>query len=449
MKTKTEFLLLAFALWLISFQGYAINSPGEWKPIAMPAIPHTKALYALDNHIDSVIILNEHDTTRLEFSFNSNGSLAEKTEQKLIGTSWVNSALSVYTYYGDGKLNTLTEKVWMNANWENIQQTIHYYDDNGHNDVILKKDWINNAWVDFEMKEMTYDSLSGALLSTLTKNWDSAAWINVYLCNYAYDGNGNVAEEQMSNYENNAWENAVKIFYTYDLNNHMLTMQHLFWIDGDWTNATYFNYEWDMNGNCESWLRLIWDGTAWVNANLSLLTYDQYGNCTERINQSWFNNTWENSTKCTYSYAAGHIKGNAFGWDGIWVPAAFNIEIGHYQDGGQNSLFSGWGMQIDYYCHDLTTGTATIESDQTGALSIYPNPAADIVTVDYMLPETDYVIIQLYSITGQWLTCLYTGNAGPGVLTIPVRLTDFPCGLYLLEMSNSKAKLCRKLNIVK
>ena len=58
MKTNKKTLLIALFLLCTSLYGYSSTQPGK----------HGKSL--LDAHIDSVIIKNEHDTTKLTFTLN-------------------------------------------------------------------------------------------------------------------------------------------------------------------------------------------------------------------------------------------------------------------------------------------------------------------------------------------------------------------------------------------
>ncbi len=448
MKTHFPLFLILLTLGLFSVS-LSMAQPAVNSYLQNPYFnPITPATLMLDSHLDSIIIRNDHDTTRLTFSIDPEGKLLSKTEHKFIGSAWVNNAQTTYTYTANDLLSTSTDMVWMNASWENIQQCHYAYDNANHTTSILKKDWVNNTWLNVELSELTYDTLNGRLTSVMVSNWDNAAWDKVYLTTYSYDANGNTTEEIRKNYENNAWENAVYVVNGYDNNGNLLTTKHLLWINSSWNNTTFFQYLRDPNGNCTNSLRQVWDGISWLNANQSSFTYDPNGNCLEGIYQNWFGNAWVNASRCQYGYTPGHISGTAYQWEGQWNPGGYMLEISRFQNGTQVALYSAWGNTIDYYCSDLTTGISEQTSLNAENPAVYPNPARGSFSLSYFQTAPGFVKIQLYALTGELIRTLYQGNPGSGIQNFGFNTKDLPEGIYLLVIRDSGKKLCKKLTLL-
>ncbi len=77
-------------------------------------------------------------------------------------------------------------------------------------------------------------------------------------------------------------------------------------------------------------------------------------------------------------------------------------------------------------------------------LSIYPNPANGILSVEFEQPLADSFQVQLFSLTGH---ALLHQNISTGGNHISLDMTAIPAGIYLLKLSSAENMLIRKIAI--
>ena len=104
--------------------------------------------------------------------------------------------------------------------------------------------------------------------------------------------------------------------------------------------------------------------------------------------------------------------------------------------------------QID---HDGTSGYSPVVDVMIGIgpgtvqlHAAYPNPASDLITVRYSLPETMTARIAVYSMVGQEVIA-FTGSefSSRGEHLLSVRTALLPPGAYLIELRGGETRLVR------
>ena len=83
------------------------------------------------------------------------------------------------------------------------------------------------------------------------------------------------------------------------------------------------------------------------------------------------------------------------------------------------------------------------------ALSVYPSPAADSLTIEYTLPEEGSVTITLYDLSGRRITTLLDENVTAGRHELTYDASLLPPGVYLARLSTDTATLTRRLVITR
>jgi hypothetical protein len=85
------------------------------------------------------------------------------------------------------------------------------------------------------------------MLTVLTENWQSNAWVNSVKQTYSYDNNGNMVIELNEAWQSNAWVNSVRKTYTYDTNGNSLTGIYEKWQYGNWASSMGTLYLYSQN----------------------------------------------------------------------------------------------------------------------------------------------------------------------------------------------------------
>lgn len=75
---------------------------------------------------------------------------------------------------------------------------------------------------------------------------------------------------------------------------------------------------------------------------------------------------------------------------------------------------------------------------------IYPNPSSLTAMVEVYLTSSEYIEIDLFNTIGEKVKKVFKGISGPGLLTIPVNVTDIPSGVYFFNLKTIKSVYTKK-----
>jgi hypothetical protein len=86
-------------------------------------------------------------------------------------------------------------------------------------------------------------------------------------------------------------------------------------------------------------------------------------------------------------------------------------------------------------------------------IRVFPNPTEDRISINYELPKSATVRLELYSVTGQLIEYFSeeSGDKGAGVQTANLSLeqTGIPAGLYFLNMTIDETNQVFKISLIK
>ena len=88
----------------------------------------------------------------------------------------------------------------------------------------------------------------------------------------------------------------------------------------------------------------------------------------------------------------------------------------------QSSFFLGTAVGID----DISAALSSV--------NLFPNPVADLVTVDLILTENKEVLVQLYNAIGQEMQISQRRDGITGSNTIQLNVMDLPEGIYYAQI---------------
>ncbi len=177
-------------------------------------------------------------------TYNASGNILSKLQQSLIGSSWVNTHNSLYTYTGNN-LTTALVQFWnmTSASWTNMSRTTYTYNTGDQLTDAVNEDWIAGAWQN--STKLTNHIYSGVdLISHEILAWDvtTSTFNPLQKTNFTYNAAHDVTNAAIL-YWNNAtasWGNIMKIDYTYDAHRNKLTEISMIWDAGSatWKNDT-------------------------------------------------------------------------------------------------------------------------------------------------------------------------------------------------------------------
>ena len=105
-----------------------------------------------------------------------------------------------------------------------------------------------------------------------------------------------------------------------------------------------------------------------------------------------------------------------------------------------NASVTGKGWEA-YYPRKSNIGIH--EQDEPSTVKVYPNPATSAVTISFTSQLPGLVTITLNSIMGNALHS-ETRNAGTGVFTESFDISEYPAGIYLLQIQTEKSGVITK-----
>ncbi|MBU0488931.1 MAG: T9SS type A sorting domain-containing protein [Bacteroidetes bacterium] len=98
------------------------------------------------------------------------------------------------------------------------------------------------------------------------------------------------------------------------------------------------------------------------------------------------------------------------------------------------------------YIKDTVNNVKPLEIPETG-FSLYPNPAGDMVYVNFDLESDDQISISLIDVTGRKTSVLHNSKMTAGMHNVPLRLPENLHGVYIVEMRSNRGAMCKRLII--
>jgi len=248
------------------------------------------------------------------FSYDDSGRLIERIEQDFNSDyyEFIFRRL-IFTYNTEGCLADSTEQYWnfQLELWENLTKHSYIYDVYGNQTEYLYQiyQWFGDGltWIDDSKAFYTYDGNNNKT-SYISQWWDEGMtqWLNIEKDSLIYDGSNNLIDSSTFVWEIDHWQSAMKITYAYDAHGNMIEELHQYEGGGQWINTWKFTYGYDTHGNVTDYLEQYWD-PGWENSWRESFTYDGNDNLTENIGEywNWADNFWVTYDRNTYTYDTG------------------------------------------------------------------------------------------------------------------------------------------------
>ncbi|MBN1480906.1 T9SS C-terminal target domain-containing protein [candidate division KSB1 bacterium] len=82
-------------------------------------------------------------------------------------------------------------------------------------------------------------------------------------------------------------------------------------------------------------------------------------------------------------------------------------------------------------------------------LENYPNPFNPLTTIEYNLPQHAKVVLSVYTVTGRKMVELVDGSQDRGKHAVALDASDWPTGVYIVQLNADDVRLNKKIILVK
>jgi hypothetical protein len=378
-----------------------------------------------------------------EYDANSNKTLEIEYKWNVVTQDWVLSNKAVRTYNASSKQSSYVYYDWKSAapaGWIAKNKSIREYDAvSGDILTDYKYTWKSGGWAESEREIYSYNAL-GLLDQKLVETKSGDVWESTFKYVYKYDANANKILYEECRY-NNGWVTHRRNTLTFDAQNHELTSFEEAMENGSMVNKNKSNFAYDANGNRTLSERYIWSGSNWIGDFKEERQFDSNGKPILLVGSDWnsVSNDWFEFCKEYLEYDSDKVKsfyaydlnvndnvwvgrsGVEFVYDGVdntiktqeykWHPTNKNwycafVKTTTYNDAYSkadlilpawddyytqpvNGLIKTYDIDLNlsgdfittYYYSDMQV-TGTDEKMALPALTIWPNPASDVIALE-------------------------------------------------------------------
>ncbi|MCX6287248.1 MAG: T9SS type A sorting domain-containing protein [Bacteroidetes bacterium] len=350
-----------------------------------------------------------YDTTAMKElmvqTFNTNGTVANKTTQVVAGSAWENISQSIFAYDTINEITTEIRQGWKSGAWGNSARNTLTLTISGLTATLTKvhESWLGGIWVNAMRYTHTMDVSSDSVLSDLTEQWDGTAWVNNARILYSFDGT--------------TWVQTNEV-----------------WQYNTWLNSFRDSYVLDIGGDIQYMLHEIWNGTSWVSNTKYLYTNNPDGYPLSITRQEWVSPSWNDSTTITYTYDANDNAINGkfeLFKSSVWIPWMGTMKV--FYSGGSLDLFQRDYVNNEYrfeakYARQWN-GIGDLRAGDS-RLSVTPNPAHENIRIEF--PAYRGSTVSVYDIQGRI------------VMQQPllqekteINISSLPKGIYFVKAGNA------------
>jgi hypothetical protein len=140
--------------------------------------------------------------------------------------------------------------------------------------------------------------------------------------------------------------------------------------------------------------------------------------------------------------------GDSTRWRGILRPQT--VDLSAYV--GQNIYIAivHWTVDDNLLSIDeiFLEGTGTVgiaEHDGSFPMGVYPNPANDMINVNYHLPAQSQLLLNVYSMDGQLVRSEDKGTAQQGNGSLQMNVSDLAAGIYFVQLQTEHGSTTKRI----
>jgi hypothetical protein len=349
----------------------------------------------------------------------------------------------------------------------------NYSGTNGHNNYdfiglsnFLYEPWYDDAgwlqfdgvmWQDFMRMNNTFNE-EGLRSQVLLEIYDGAVWVDYLQVMYTYNADEQVINSDMQIYSGGTWLNNAQQEFIYT-EGRLTELYINIWDGFVWQNNTKNVYSYGPGGILEYITTYLWDGAYWDSDYRQIYYYDADDRLSEKLNQD-YGMGWFNTDRLLYMYDSDGFNEQVTRqtWDGInfndvdrWLiePHAATMWPGEIIEQEWDGV--AWEYYYRYTCsyEDYDDGTVAVEEEPTSyAMTIFPNPAHDVVKITLRSKYNSDGFIQLFDLSGQVVaTANVVVQEGQNLFFIHLGELGVAQGQYILHLRTDHKIFKGKLTV--
>ncbi|MDA3894205.1 MAG: T9SS type A sorting domain-containing protein [Salinivirgaceae bacterium] len=368
--------------------------------------------------------------------------------------NWAPNSKYTYEFNNDRRLIKELELQWKDNNWELLFKKEVFYDDS----MLIEEsafvwDWYYKEWVNSKHLNFTFNSI-GSLLSKhqTIYNEDMFVWENDSLFEYTYNDSFYLSQIIEFNWFKslNDWEGSLKHSYEYDtIGNLLIHTQYLFEFDlmvWEKYKKSLFIYNEINELFKQIQLSTNNDGIDWTNEKKYQYTYYSNGLIQDMVCFRWVfynsNYIWLEDFKISYVYNEQNQVIEQyyylFDWDLlIWENRFFTENTYDSENRLSKSEYFDWKsnkwIEKDKQTYYYDGYTSKILSDRLNKITLYPNPAKDVLFINIEEFASTAHKISVFNILGQEEKIK---NVEFSSEVIKLNISNQSNGVYLIQVSN-------------
>jgi hypothetical protein len=133
--------------------------------------------------------------------------------------------------------------------------------------------------------------------------------------------------------------------------------------------------------------------------------------------------------------------------------AALSVVASGFLNPGNNNNGPAFGLYVALAgggsLIQLPVVTSIDETENKPGISIYPNPAVDVLNVDLQLNSASPVTIEIFNLLGSKVFEQNFGTLGAGNYNKRIRTNDLPEGIYLMRLTAENSPLTQKIKVIR
>lgn len=430
---------------------------------------------------------------RYTYAYDNAGNMLRESHENWNDTLniWVEEIRYTYTYDDRGNMLTKLHEEWDNAGnqWIYWGRNTYTYDSSGNMLTRLIESFVHDTdtWRDHMRYSYTYDSV-GNILSEIVEHWDYIVGQLVYFRRnyFMYDDIGNIVTEIIDYWSEENWERRYRISFTsgsdgnilyryfdfwksdegiwlsgyrntyvYDDSENMLSELEEQWVDSTntWLGNWRYSYTYDSHNNKLTELSEDWDNSmgSWVGKWRYAHTYDSSDNMLSKLREEWNSDTevWENHWRQIFNNddSGNLIHCKSESWSGSdWIPSSVFCE------------FSNSGYNYRILCREFFGYYSTVtdvEYSENNVLNTfylsqnYPNPFNPLTTIEFHIPHTTNVKLEIYNTLGQRIQTLLNKHLIVGQYEIEFNAEIYSSGVYFYKIDAGEYQDIKKMILLK